>query len=117
MHTPKTSHNRKTKTDDSDLSEEIRILRGIIRQVARLTDEGEDTSGLQQMLRIVAEASTRLATLLRTQQALAGDANRFNALEQALEQIAIEIQIAEAQKTAEIVIALGEPAGEERPTP
>ncbi len=116
MHTSKTNPNRKTKTDKADLSEEIQILRGIIRQVARLTDEGEDTSGLQQMLRIVAEASTRLATLLRAQQALSDSADRSMVLYQALEQIAIEIQIAQAQKAAAVKIALPEQASGEKPT-
>ena len=75
----------------NDLTEEIRILREIIHQVARQA-EGCEPVDLQEVLRSIGEASAHLATLLRAQQEFTSGDDLPGALHQVLENILAEIE-------------------------
>lgn len=85
--------NPKKKTPDSassSLTEEIRLLRGILRQVAELSGDGQPPADQLDVLRTVGEASTRLATLIKAQHELAPSADLPSVLNQVLARIKAE---------------------------
>ena len=93
----KNLHSGVSPTPCNDLTEEIRILRAIIHQVARQAElarsaEGCEPVDLQEVLHSIGEASTHLATLLRAQQEFTSGDDLPGALHQALENILAEIE-------------------------
>ena len=76
-----------TETEAQDLSEPIADLREMLAKVAALAAEVEDVKNLAGLLDKYSQASTRLATLLKTQRALAGQNDLAEALHQALAEV------------------------------
>ncbi len=91
--TPKKSPKiENTNPGGDSLTEEIRILRSIIRQVASMTGDDRPPNDLLDILRTVGEASARLATLIKAQHELVSSADLPSALNQTLALIVEEMR-------------------------
>lgn len=73
-----------------DLKEEIDMLRGLIQRVVALAEEGRDLEELLGILEKVGRASTRLATLLKTQQSFHSDDGIYDVLNQVIDEVLCE---------------------------
>lgn len=73
-----------------DLREEIDMLRGLIQRVVSLAEGGRELEELLGILEKVGRASTRLATLLKTQQTLQNQDDLFDVLNQVIDEVLLE---------------------------
>jgi len=73
-----------------DLKEEIDMLRGLIQRVVALGEEGRNLEELLGILEKVGRASTRLATLLKTQQSFQSDEGIYDVLNQVIDEVLCE---------------------------
>ncbi len=101
MTRPKISKKKTFDPASSSLNDEIRLLRGIIRQVAELTENGQPPADLLEILRTVGEASTRLATLIKAQHELSPSADLPAVLNQVLERIKAEMDVSDGHLTSD----------------
>jgi len=72
------------------LKEEISMLRSIMRRILTMAKEGEPVSELLKILDTVSKASTRLATLLKTQRQLESVQDLTAVLNQAIQEAMTE---------------------------
>jgi len=84
---------RKRPTDEAcaGLGDEIRMLRATMRRVMAMAEEGRSLPELLRVLEGLAQASARLATLLKTQQALDSGQSVAGALQTALAEVLREM--------------------------
>lgn len=74
------------------LSDEIRIMRTLIRQAVTLADDGRSLDELLSILGTVSRASANLATLLKAEKALDESQSAADYVKAALNEIRIEME-------------------------
>lgn len=85
---PKTPNPGKTGHRQTELKEEIRMLRSVMRRVINLAEGGQSLDELLRVLDTFSSAATRLAKLLKAEQQFARDAeNVGEILNQALSEV------------------------------
>jgi hypothetical protein len=78
---------------DSDLKDEIAMLRVVIRRVLQYTEDVENLEDAVHLLSALGAASTRLASLLRVQKLLGGASEASDAISEALTQIVQDLNL------------------------
>lgn len=84
---------RRRPARGSKLSEEIRIVRAMIRQAQSMTNEASDTGELLSVLETVSRACTSLATMLKTEKALDESQTAADYVKAALDEIRAEMEL------------------------
>lgn len=78
---------------DSDLKDEIAMLRVMIRRVLRYAEDVESLDEAVHLLRAISVGSGKLATLLRVQKLLSGSSEASDAVSEALTQIVHDLHL------------------------
>jgi hypothetical protein len=78
---------------DSDLKDEIAMLRVVIRRVLQYSEEPESLEDAVRVLSAISTASARLASLLRVQKMLGGAGEATDAISEALTQIVQDLHL------------------------
>jgi hypothetical protein len=74
------------------LSDEIRILRALVRRVEALADEGRTLGEMLSIVETLARASAHLATLLKAERQLESGQTMADLLNQMLDEVIAEMQ-------------------------
>jgi len=89
---PETAQPRRKPARAGKLSDEIRIMRTLIRQAETLADEGRSLDELLSILGTVSRASANLATLLKAEKALDESQSAADFVKAALNDIRVEME-------------------------